>query len=255
MNTKRIYDKIKKVRINIFYEDKNKTDRVIVLKKLISILILVAFTANIPVFAENTKVSDWAKNDVEEAIRIGIVPQDMQDDYQKSITRAEFTKISMMFLSYKFGMPVEEFVDWYLSVHVDSTGKNPEFLDDTFQDIKGSKYEYYIKCANSIRIVYGKGDGIFDPDGLITREEAATMLLRVYFCYGSGVKLGPASENVDYFSDIKSISSWADTAVRYMYQWGVMKGVSDTHYGPKMNYTKEQCYTTFIRLNSVYSIL
>ena len=103
-------------------------------------------------------------------------------------------------------------------------------------------------------IVYGRGDGIFAPDAPITREEAATMLLRVYFCYGGGVKLGPKSEGVDAFYDVAEISSWADSAVRYMYQWDVMKGISDVQYAPKSYYTKEQCYITFLRLNRVYSV-
>ena len=101
----------------------------------------------------------------------------------------------------------------------------------------------------------GRGEGIFDPDAPITREEAATMLLRVYFCYGMGVKLGPRSEGVDNFADVSEISSWADTAVRYMYQWNVMKGVSEELYSPKTGYTREQCYATFVRLDQVYAVI
>ena len=151
------------------------------------------------------------------------------------------------------GMEVDEVIEWYLSAHIDSNGNHPPFLESTFSDIEDSEHKYYIQCANSMHIVYGRGDGIFDPDAPITREEAAAMLLRVYFCYGGGVKLGPKSEGVDAFYDVAEISSWADSAVRYMYQWDVMKGVSDTHYAPKSYYTKEQCYATFLRLDDVYS--
>lgn len=224
------------------------------MKRILVFLITMLLVFCNCVSATDTEISAWAKQEVEEAIRLGIVPEDMQSDYQKPITRAEFAKISVMFVARHFDMDVDEVVEWYLSEHVDSTGQQLTFKEDSFTDIENSKYEYYIQCANSMYIVYGRDDGTFDPDGLITREEAATMLLRVYFCYGSGVKLGPKSEGVDAFYDVKEISSWADSAVRYMYQWDVMKGVSETYFAPKSNYTKEQSYITFLRLDRVYSI-
>ncbi len=223
------------------------------MKKITIILFTILFVFCSTAFASGTEVSLWAKAEVEEAISLGIVPEDMQNDYKSNITRAEFAKIAVMFAARHFEMEVADFVEWYLLEHVDSEGNQLTFLENTFTDIEDSKYEYYIKCANSICIVNGRGDGRFDPDTFITREEAATMLLRVYFCYGSGVKLGPKSEGVDAFYDAEEISSWADSAVRYMYQWDVMKGVSDIEYAPKSHYTKEQCYITFLRLYGVYA--
>ncbi len=223
------------------------------MKKILFFLISILLIFHSVIYAADTEISAWAKQEVEEAIRLGFVPEDMQNNYKKAITRAEFAKISVMFVAHHFGMEVDEVVEWYLSSHVDDFGNQLVFKEDTFTDIENSKYEYYIKCANSMYIVYGRGNGIFDPDAFITREEAATMLLRVYFCYGGGVKLGPKSEGVDAFYDVEEISSWADSAVRYMYQWDVMKGVSDIYYAPKSHYTKEQCYATFLRLDHVYS--
>ncbi len=223
------------------------------MKKILFLAFLILFIFCSTAYASGTEISDWAKEEVEEAIRLGIVPGDMQNDYKNNITRAEFAKIAVMFVARHFEMDVGEAVEWYLSKHVDSDGVRLTFKENTFTDIENSEYEYYIKCANSMHIVYGRGDGIFDPDAPITREEAATMLLRVYFCYGSGVKLGPKSEGVDTFNDVDKISLWADSAVRYMYQWGVIKGVSDIQYAPKSHYTKEQCYVTFLRLERIYS--
>lgn len=224
------------------------------MKKTFFLLFTILFIFHTNVYASDTDISVWAQSEVEEAIHLGIVPEDMKNDYQNNITRAEFTKVAVMFVARHFDMEVNELVEWYLSVHMDSDGNQLPFLESTFSDIEDSEYKYYIQCANSMHIVYGRGNGIFDPDAPITREEAAEMLLWVYFCYGSGVKLGPKSEGVDAFCDVAEISSWADTAVRYMYQWDVMKGVSDTHYAPKSYYTKEQCYATFLRLDRVYSV-
>lgn len=224
------------------------------MKKILFLLFAIFFILNITPYAVNMEISDWAKTEVEEAINLGFVPQDMQNEYVKPITRAEFAKISVSFVAYQYDMDVDTMVKNYLSSHIDSQGNPLTFKEDSFADIKDSEHEYYIKCANSLSIVNGKGNGIFDPNSPITREEAATMLLRTYFCYGSGVKLGSKSEGVDAFYDKDEISSWADSAVRYMYQWDVMKGVSDTEYAPKEHYTKEQCYITFLRLDKVYAI-
>ena len=221
--------------------------------KRIFLLFMILFIFHSTGYASGTQISAWAQSEVEEAIHLGIVPEDMQNNYQNNITRAEFTKIAVMFVARHFDMELDELIEWYLSAHVDSNGNQLLFLESTFSDIEDSKYKYYIQCANSMCIVYGRGDGIFAPDAPITREEAATMLLRVYFCYGGGVKLGPKSEGVDAFYDVAEISSWADSAVRYMYQWDIMKGVSDVKYAPKLYYTKEQCYITFLRLDRVYS--
>ena len=223
------------------------------MKKALLLLLVFLFVLYCPAYGAEAEISPWAQEEVAEAIRLGIVPEDMQSQYKDYITRAEFAKVSVLFVARHFEMELDEAVEHYLSTHVDSAGEPLEFQDNLFTDIEGSEFEHYINCAASMSIVNGRGDGIFDPDAQITREEAATMLLRVYFCYGGGVKLGPKSEGVDAFSDKGDISSWADSAVRYMYQWDVMKGVSETEYGPKLPYTKEQCYITFLRLDRVYS--
>lgn len=220
---------------------------------LIAVMLVVPMVRMMPAFAqEGGEASPWAKAEIEEVIQLGFIPEDMQREYQKPMTRAEFAKISVLFVAHHFGMSVEEVVEWYLSAHVHD-GHPITFKEDSFTDIENSPHAYYIRCANTMHIVYGRGDGIFDPEGFITREEAATMLLRVYFSYGGGVKLGPKSEGVDRFYDVEEISSWANTAVRYMYQWDVMKGVSDASFAPKETYTREQSYLTFLRLDKVYA--
>ena len=223
------------------------------MKKLLILLLTVFLISQHAVYASGAKISDWAMDEVQAAIQIGLVPEEMQCDYQSNMTRAEFAKLSVVFVAHHLSMEIDEAVEWYLCGHTDSSGKPLIFQKDTFTDIIESEYEYYIQCANSMGIVNGRGNRIFDPDSFITREEAATMLLRVYFCYGSGVKLNAKSEEIDGFYDAKEISSWADSAVRYLYQWDVMKGVSEGCYAPKEYYTKEQCYITFFRLQQVYS--
>ena len=222
------------------------------MKRIVLLFLTFVMFFNLSAYATQSDMSPWARGEVEKAISLGFVPSEMQSEYQENITRAEFAKIAVIFVARHFDMEVDEVVEWFLANKTEN-GQPISFKQGIFTDIDHSEHKYYIECANTMRIVNGREDGIFDPDACITREEAATMLLRVYFCYGGGVKIGPKSEGVDAFADKNEISPWADSAVRYMYQWDVMKGVSAKQYAPKMYYTKEQCYVTFVRLADVYS--
>ena len=61
--------------------------------KRIIILLLALILINSSVYASQTEISAWAKPEVEEAIQQGIVPENMQNNYQQPITRAEFAKL------------------------------------------------------------------------------------------------------------------------------------------------------------------
>ena len=66
-------------------------------------------------------------------------------------------------------------------------------------------------------IVTGMGDGIFAPDGNITREQLATMLYR----YDGGTAV---AADLSRFSDAGSISSWAVEAMDWAVAGGVLSG-------------------------------
>ncbi|MBR1737332.1 MAG: hypothetical protein IJ736_10015, partial [Firmicutes bacterium] len=44
---------------------------------------------------ENIVCSTWAENEVKKALEIGIVPDEIKDDYTKKITRGEFCKLAV----------------------------------------------------------------------------------------------------------------------------------------------------------------
>jgi hypothetical protein len=94
-------------------------------------------------------------------------------------------------------------------------------------------------------VVQGRGNGIFDPDGLITRQEAATMLARAYQAY-AGAASAPTGELP--YSDRNAIAGWAADSVAILYDWQVMRGGSDSLFDPQGNYSIEQCLATFLRL-------
>ena len=87
------------------------------------------------------------------------------------------------------------------------------------------------------------GDGKFNPDGELNREQAATILARLAEVLGQPL---PAGEPT--FADNGSISSWAKEAVGQMQASGVMSGIGSNSFSPLEPYTREQCMMTTLRL-------
>ena len=46
--------------------------------------------------------SPWAAESVAKAITLGIVPEELQKDYQQEITRGEFAQVSLLFLAAQY---------------------------------------------------------------------------------------------------------------------------------------------------------
>lgn len=216
----------------------------VIMKKLLSMLLSMTMLFSISVYASNTDISEWAREEVDEAIELGFVIEDLQCDYQDNITREEFAATAVEYLAYQRNLSVEDMVDWYVK---DNNFDIKEVVMDSFNDISDSQYKIYILYANTLGIVNGYGDGTFKPNNPITREEAAVMLSNVFARYTSGFKMGQ-SAGMSHFTDFDEISKWAISSVRVVNYLDVMIGVSDDKFSPKTHYTREQCFATFLRL-------
>jgi len=62
------------------------------MKKILSLLLIISmiFGTNITIYGAGDEPSSWAKEDVMDAINRGYVPEHLQNNYQKPITREEF---------------------------------------------------------------------------------------------------------------------------------------------------------------------
>ena len=90
----------------------------------------------------------------------------------------------------------------------------------TFTDVRGDAwYAEAVRWATAQRIVEGYGNGTFQPDGEITREQLAAILYRYAQRKGQGFT-GAWMFRLDY-PDANEISSWADEAMH----WCVMKEI------------------------------
>lgn len=169
-----------------------------------------------PPVEPSNELPAWAAAQVNGAIAQGLVPQELQGGYNLVTTRAQFCALA---------------VRLYESVKGEITGR------ETFTDTDDGNVQ---KMA-ALGVVSGVGGGAFDPDGPLTREQAATILARLSNAMGK-----PLSGGSHPFTD--GVASWADAAVGQVYQAGIMTGTGDATFSPQGEYTRMQSIVTLMRL-------
>ena len=116
---------------------------------------------------------------------------------------------------------------------------------------------YFVDCNNaddSVNILYalgivnGKDESHFDPDGTITREEAATLLCKVAEMY-----MWIGTETSLTYSDTDLISPWAKFFVTWANEYGIMTGITEEEFNPQGQYTVEQAVAPIVRLYNLLS--
>ena len=163
--------------------------------------------------------SSWARAEVDAALAAGIVPQALRSRYTQPATRAEFCALGVALYETVTGREI--------------TGRT------AFQDTDDVNVE---KLA-SLNVVGGVGDNRFDPDGLLTREQAAALLSRLAEAMGR-----PLAAREPGFADSGAISGWALSAVGQMQAAQIMGGVGDNRFDPAGSYTREQSIISMLRL-------
>ena len=99
-----------------------------------------------------------------------------------------------------------------------------------------------------VKIVNGVSETEFNPDGEITRQEAAAMLMRVYKNYAEAEKISGEVK----FSDDEEIASWAKEDVYSINSLGIMQGVGANSFAPADSYTREQSIATIMRMKPYF---
>lgn len=169
----------------------------------------------------------WAQNELEDAINAGIETDRMTKlNYKMETTREEFSELVMTFY-YKLGG--KEIIET-ISPFTDT---------DSLEVIR----------ANKAGIVNGTGDGRFNPNGKITREELCVMIVRGL--KSSGIKINETTEFLNKFTDSDEISSWAISSMATLNQYGIYKG-DGTNLLPKQTVDKQ---TAVILLYRAYQLL
>ncbi|MBR5011416.1 MAG: S-layer homology domain-containing protein, partial [Clostridia bacterium] len=165
--------------------------------------------------------SDWAAETVLEAIDLGILKEEHQRRYKKNITREDFCEIV------------------YELTAVQNALKDVSIDKVTFTDTDNEK----VRALSAVGIIFGVGDGMFNPSAFITRKEVATILARVYALENTAV----GGDGYVYFDD-GLIAEWAKESVYAMRAAGIMVGVDGGRFSPDTMCTTEQTVAAALRL-------
>lgn len=94
-----------------------------------------------------------------------------------------------------------------------------------FKDVpSGAWYAPYVGTAYTYGIVNGRSTTVFDPDGLITREEASAMVARAAKLCGMDTKLETYEirNMLAQFGDYVTVSEWARESVAFCYSEDIL---------------------------------
>ena len=107
----------------------------------------------------------------------------------------------------------------FCTITVKALGLTPK-ATSKFKDVAAKAwYAAYVGTANTYGIVNGISDTEFNPEGTITRQEAAVMVARAAKLCGLDTAMSEAAQNdilCDYM-DYRTIASWAKEAMAWCY--------------------------------------
>ncbi|NEU30990.1 hypothetical protein GN156_09390 [bacterium LRH843] len=170
------------------------------------------------VYTDANRISPWAYDLIGEATGKSIVSGNAgKINPKENITRAEFAKLMVSVLG------------------LDTTTEKVI----QFTDVKESDWYYpYVNVAYKEKVVSGYSNNQFLPNQQITREEMATMIVRV-------LGIDHYQANVE-IKDFHKVAPWAETAVKAIVSSHLMEGY-DRHFQPKELATREMAIVVAMR--------
>jgi len=184
--------------------------------------------------------STWAEPEIEDAFEMDIVPEILEHAVlDEPITRLEFAAVSVKVYESLSGTKALPSI------------VNP-FVDCA--DVEMLK-------AYNLGITVGVSKTEFDPDTLLNREQAATMLTRVFkrATINGWSMANDAQYTLDYekpaaFEDDNKISDWAKDSIYFMVANNIINGVGNNMFAPR-NVTSEQEATGYANATREQALL
>ena len=171
--------------------------------------------------------SHWAADSIKTLAMCGAVKGRKENQFSpdRSITRAEFAKI----LSIAFSVNLNTDIP-------------------LFEDVRATDWYYeYVNSLALSGIIKGTSSSAFSPGKNITREEAATMIVRLY---EKAVKTTVDSKAKE-FTDKEEISEWAVSSVMKASALDIIQGNHKGAFSPKKNLTRAEAATIIVRLAEI----
>ena len=188
---------------------------------LLALMMSMVMTA-MPMAVHAATHPDWARAEVQRAHDMGIVPT--SEGYDSPTTRAEFAAFAVRLYERQRGAIIG------------------------FGSFTDTDDPYVLRAANA-GLVRGRGDGVFDPNGHINRQEAAALL------YNVASRLGDTTPGqLPPFNDIGSLPDFAIAGVNWAFAAEVMGGVGDNRFYPLGVYTRRQTIVSMVRVYDVVNV-
>ena len=112
----------------------------------------------------------------------------------------------------------------FAAIVVRALGLTPA-ANDAFTDVSSTAwYAPYVGTASTYGLINGVGEGRFNPDGTITKQEAAVMVARAAKLCGMDTELDTAAvrDVLAQFTDYVTTSEWAREGLAFCYQEGIL---------------------------------
>lgn len=184
----------------------------------------------VPITVNAANVADqpsaWAVEHINAAVAAGLVPDTLRGSYQTPATRAEFAAFAVTLYEVATGREITERM--------------------TFNDTA----DINVQKMGGLGVVTGVGNGNFNPEGTLTREQAAVMLARLADVARHPLPIAPNNA----FADNGQISTWAYQAIGQMQMAGIMGGTGNNMFSPQGHYTREQSIVTILRLYELLEV-
>ena len=169
--------------------------------------------------------SDWAINELETAKAQGIIVELLDDrNYTEAITREEFA-VTMVKLYEKIN-----------GLEVNVPSYNP------FSDTQNEE----VLKAYALGVTNGTSENTFSPHLQITRQEIATMLMRLIDASGVYISQNDLNVYIEFDDDVY-IADWAKQSIYFMNNRGIIKGKGNNLFAPLDNTSIEEALILAIR--------
>lgn len=184
-------------------------------------------TAQVPTQSVDLRTSSpWAFDAVTNYYLNQLLPVSLCTDFQQGITRGELAR-----LCYQYILHAEGWGEMLIMTHFEDVAESEDFMA--------------ILRVNSINLMVGTGATTFSPDALVTREQAATILVRLME-HLDDVSYTPSGKNLP--ADASAVSAWAKDAVSVVMEEGIMVGTANGNFSPRSYMTREQMIVALERV-------
>lgn len=187
--------------------------------------------------------SDWAYAEIERAAAENLMLSALEGEYTNEITRQEFCDLAVR-LTATQKRPESDSREGISAVKNDMLSDNEELMSAYNSISYNDCTSENVRFLSALGVINGTGDGNFEPDRSIKRQEAAAILYRLQSLYKT-----PAEPVLsEAYSDDAAISDWAKDAVYSVRESGIMSGMGENEFSPDGVYTVEQAIVTMLRL-------